>query len=390
MTYLTKKYPLSFLTACVIICLSLFPIPELPQVEVPLADKWTHMVMYGAFCLIIWFEYLRSHNRIQTGKITLCGWFCPIVMSGLLELAQEYLTNCRSGEWMDLLANTIGATIAYLLGWTVLRRIVSPKTVASLLLLLFALPTLAQEGYPANYARGPRFKALIYYSNNVESAHKEFAEQALKFFHKLSYGEGFLYDKTTDLSQYTDEQLAEYDVQIWLNNSVHGEKERKAFERYMENGGGWIGFHAAAYNDKNTRWPWFVNFLGGGVFYCNNWPPQPALAVTDTDQHTVTKSLPREFVIPSSEWYQWNPSPRKNPDVEVLLSISPKNYPLGIKDVVKFGDFPIVWTNKKYRMVYLNGGHGDECFTDATTNLLYVNVFRWVVSTSPKGNPFEK
>jgi type 1 glutamine amidotransferase/VanZ family protein len=390
MTYLTKKYPLSFLTACVIICLSLFPIPELPQVEVPLADKWTHMVMYGAFCLIIWFEYLRSHNRIQTGKITLCGWFCPIVMSGLLELAQEYLTNCRSGEWMDLLANTIGATIAYLLGWTVLRRLVSPKTVASLLLLLFALPTLAQEGYPANYARGPRFKALIYYSNNVESAHKEFAEQALKFFHKLSYGEGFLYDKTTDLSQYTDEQLAEYDVQIWLNNSVHGEKERKAFERYMENGGGWIGFHAAAYNDKNTRWPWFVNFLGGGVFYCNNWPPQPALVVTDTDQHTVTKSLPREFVIPSSEWYQWNPSPRKNPDVEVLLSISPKNYPLGIKDVVKFGDFPIVWTNKKYRMVYLNGGHGDECFTDATTNLLYVNVFRWVVSTSPKGNPFEK
>ena len=291
---------------------------------------------------------------------------------------------------MDLLANAIGATIAYLLGWIVLRKIVSPKAVASLLFLLFALPTLAQEGYPANYARGPRFKALIYYSNNVESAHKEFAEQALKFFHKLSYGEGFLYDKTTDLSQYTDEQLAEYDVQIWLNNSVHGEKERKAFERYMENGGGWIGFHAAAYNDKNTRWPWFVNFLGGGVFYCNNWPPQPALVVTDTDQHTVTKSLPREFVIPSSEWYQWNPSPRKNPDVEVLLSISPKNYPLGIKDVVKFGDFPIVWTNKKYRMVYLNGGHGDECFTDATTNLLYVNVFRWVVSTSPKGNPFEK
>ena len=224
----------------------------------------------------------------------------------------------------------------------------------------------------------------------MDPRYKEYAEQALKFFHKLSSGEGFLYDKTTDLSQYTDEQLAEYDVQIWLNNSVHGEKERKAFERYMENGGGWIGFHAAAYNDKNTRWPWFVNFLGGGVFYCNNWPPQPALVMTDTDQHTVTKSLPREFVIPSSEWYQWNPSPRKNPDVEVLLSITPKNYPLGIKDVVKFGDFPIVWTNKKYRMVYLNGGHGDECFSDATTNLLYVNVFRWVVSTSPKGNPFEK
>jgi hypothetical protein len=45
----------------------------------------------------------------------------------------------------------------------------------------------------------------------------------------------------------------------------------------MENGGGWVGFHVAAYNDKNTNWPWFVDFLGGGVFYCNNWPPQPVL-----------------------------------------------------------------------------------------------------------------
>ena len=84
-----KTYPLSISTACVIICLSLCPFQELPKVDVPFADKWTHMVMYGVFCLIIWFEYLRSHHRIQTGKITLYGWLCPIVMSGLLELAQE-------------------------------------------------------------------------------------------------------------------------------------------------------------------------------------------------------------------------------------------------------------------------------------------------------------
>lgn len=385
-----RKYPLTLLTLCVILCLSLFPIPEIPHTsDVPFMDKWTHMVMYGWFCLVIWYEYRRWHKKIDAGKITLYGLIFPVVISGLLELAQEYLTSCRSGEWLDLLANTTGAVIANVLGWTVVRKLVSVKSTATLLLLFLTIPTIAQDGYPASYASAPRFKTLIYYSNNVESAHREFAEQALKFFHKLSYGEGFLYDKTTDLSQYTDEQLAEYDIQIWLNNSVHSEKERKAFERYMENGGGWMGFHAAAYNDKNTRWPWYLNFLGGGVFYCNNWPPQPALVVTDTDKHAVTKSLPREFVIPSSEWYQWNPSPRKNPDVEVLLSISSKNYPFGIKDVVKFGDFPIVWTNKKYRMIYLNGGHGDECFTDATTNLLYVNAFRWVVSTSPKGDPFK-
>lgn len=235
----------------------------------------------------------------------------------------------------------------------------------------------AQE-YPADYAQAPRFKVLFYYSEQVEEAHQQFAKQAIDFFWKLSWGEGYLYEVTTDLSKYSDEQLKEFDLQVWLNNSPGSEPERRAFERYMENGGGWVGFHAAAYNDKNTNWPWFVDFLGGGVFYCNNWPPQPVLVDIDTNDHAVTKNLPQHYVMPSSEWYQWNPSPRDNKDVEVLLSISPKNYPLGIKDIVRWGDFPVVWTNTKYRMIYLNCGHGDEMFGDATQNLLYVNAFRWI------------
>lgn len=123
-----RKYPLAVFTACVIICLSLFPIPEIPQAEnVPFMDKWTHMVMYGGFCLVIWYEYLRSHKTVNARRITVYGYLCPVIMSGLLELAQEHLTNCRSGEWMDLLANTTGATLATLTGWTLLRKIIQPK-----------------------------------------------------------------------------------------------------------------------------------------------------------------------------------------------------------------------------------------------------------------------
>lgn len=244
--------------------------------------------------------------------------------------------------------------------------------------------------YPANYAKVPRFKALIHYSTEVEEAHREFAEEAVTFFKRLNYGDGFILDITTDFSAYPYERLKEYDVVVMLNNSPYSETDRKAFEQYMENGGGWVGFHAAAYNDKNTNWSWFVDFLGGGVFYCNNWPPQPVKLTMDNQRHPVTKNLPASFIAPESEWYQWTPSPRLNKDVEVLLSISEDNYPLGIKDVVNFGDFPVVWTNKKYRMIYLNMGHGNDEFTDATQKLLFVNAFRWVVSQSPKGNPFEK
>ena len=264
-----------------------------------------------------------------------------------------------------------------------------------LLILLFTACTLltyaqVPEGYPANYAKAPRFKALIYYTQHAEEAHVQFAEQATTFFKKLNYGDGFVLDITTDFSKYPYEKLKEYNVIIMLNTSPNTKAERDAFEQYMENGGGWVGFHAAAYNDKNTHWPWFVKFLGGGAFYCNNWPPQPVLVEVDNEEHPVTKNLPASFVAPASEWYQWTPSPRQNKDVEVLLSLSPKNYPLGIKDVVNFGDFPIVWSNKNYRMIYLNMGHGDEEFIDGTQNLLLVNAFRWVVSKDKSGNPFLK
>ncbi len=266
------------------------------------------------------------------------------------------------------------------------------KHILTLLFAICALSVHAQvpEGYPANYARGPRFKALVYYTQHAEEAHVQFSRQAVEFFKKLNYGEGFILDITTDLSSYPYEKLKEYNVVVMLNGCPMSKPERDAFEKYMENGGGWVGLHAAAYNDKNTNWPWFVDFLGGGVFYCNNWPPQPVLVEVENAEHPVTKNLPASFVAPSSEWYQWNPSPRTNKEVEVLLSISPKNYPLGIKDVVNFRDFPIVWSNTKYRMIYLNFGHGDEEFTNATQNLLFINAFRWVLSMDKAGNPFEK
>lgn len=248
---------------------------------------------------------------------------------------------------------------------------------------------ILRDGYPASYAKAPRFNALIYYSDTAEEVHVQFAHQAIDFFHKLSYGEGYTYEVTTSLLEYTD-RLSDFDIIVAINAMPSDSIERVTFERYIESGGGWMGFHASAYNDVRTQWPWFNRFLGAGVFYCNTWPPQPALIdVSDVAAHPVTRNLPSSFVAPACEWYQWtDPSPCENEDVEVLLSLSPRNYPIGIKDIVKHGDFPVVWSNRRYRMIYLNMGHGDVGFTDATQNLLFVNAFRWIVSRSSGSNPF--
>lgn len=238
----------------------------------------------------------------------------------------------------------------------------------------------AQAVPKASYAgKEKRFKALLYYSDKVEEAHAQFAHQAIDFFKKLTVGDGW----TLDVSKDKLPDLASYDVVIMPDVMPWNAADRTRFEEYMENGGGWLGFHGAGYNDASTGWDWFKNFLGGFSFLCNTWPPQPALVEVEGFDHPVTKNLPARYVAPASEFYQWQPDPRSNPDLRILASLARENFPMGLKDIVFGGDFPVVWTNTKYRMVYINMGHGDETFTDATQNLLFINALRWLAFHKP-------
>lgn len=238
-------------------------------------------------------------------------------------------------------------------------------------------------------AQFPRFKALAFYSDEVEPAHVEFAHEAIRFFEDLTWGDTYVLDTSSNMDDLNAEKLKDYTVIIMLNDFPHSEKQRIAFQEYMENGGGWFGFHVAAYNDHDTNWSWFLEFLGGGVFWRNNWPPMPAKLVVEKHEHPVTKALPNHFMSPINEWYQWKPSPRSNPDIEVLVSLSEDNYPFGLKDIIPDGDCPVVWTNKRYRMIYMNMGHGPKIFTDPVQNALIISGFRWVVASDVKGNVFE-
>lgn len=206
----------------------------------------------------------------------------------------------------------------------------------------------------------------------------QFANDALDFYKKLADEKNFSFDSTTDWSNLNSENLAKYQLVLWLDDSPHSHDQKQAFEEYMEKGGGWLGFHVAGYNDKNSHWPWFVQFLGGAVFYTNNWPVMTAKLKVDTNDHPVTARLPAEYQSPPNEFYQWIPSPRENSDVKVLVTLDPSNYPLGKKDLLTGGDIPVVWTNTKYRMLYINMGHGDKILTDETQNKLFEDAILWV------------
>ena len=112
------------------------------------------------------------------------------------------------------------------------------------------------------YAQTPKFRALAFYSTIVESDHVDFAKDAIAFYSKMAAEKGFAIDTTQNWDKLNTENLKNYKIVIWLNDFPHTEVQRQAFEKFMENGGCWIGFHVSGYNDKGTHWPWYVNFLG--------------------------------------------------------------------------------------------------------------------------------
>ena len=116
------KYPLSVICIILVWGLSLTPFfPETPLSKVKFIDKWTHLVMYGGTCLVIWWEYRRKHGQPNYRRLITWGWLALVLMGGVLELLQEYTTTTRSGDWLDFAANTLGATLGSVIGFLMIK-----------------------------------------------------------------------------------------------------------------------------------------------------------------------------------------------------------------------------------------------------------------------------
>ena len=115
--HLTSNYPISCLYMAFIWVLCFMDVPHTPLDNITLIDKWTHILMYAGTCATIWYEYLRRHDSIVRARVFLLAWLAPLVMSGLIEILQEYCTGGRrSGDWFDFAANAIGVTLGNVIG----------------------------------------------------------------------------------------------------------------------------------------------------------------------------------------------------------------------------------------------------------------------------------
>ncbi len=123
MWYYLKKYPISLTIIAIVIYLSFFKPPSLDVGKIPNLDKLVHICMYGGVSGMLWIEFLLNHRRYE--DVLWHAWIgavlCPIAMSGIIEILQEYCTTYRGGDWLDFLANTIGVTLATLVSYFIIR-----------------------------------------------------------------------------------------------------------------------------------------------------------------------------------------------------------------------------------------------------------------------------
>ncbi|HKP16483.1 MAG TPA: ThuA domain-containing protein [Gemmatimonadaceae bacterium] len=237
----------------------------------------------------------------------------------------------------------------------------------SLLLSLVVLLASACAHAPPPSAE-PSFRVLAFFTGKQDQAHISFLGEAVRWFPVQAARNGFSFDTTSDWRRLNDAELARYQVVVFLDTRPEDPAQRAAFQRYVERGGAWMGFHFAGFalgqSKYPANWPWYHDtFIGAGQYASNTWRPTSAVLRVEDPSHPATRGLPRSFRSNPSEWYRWEHDLRTNPDIDILLAIDSTSFPLGTgpkpHEIWHSGYYPVAWTNRKYRMIYFNFGHND-------------------------------
>ena len=103
--------------AIAIALLSLWEHPTLPPLVLRWSDKTWHTLMYvvQAVALLLPVLALGGAKRAGLWKRYAWAWLLTVGYGGLMEVLQANCTRTRTGDWIDLVADIVGASIGLVL-----------------------------------------------------------------------------------------------------------------------------------------------------------------------------------------------------------------------------------------------------------------------------------
>lgn len=165
----------------------------------------------------------------------------------------------------------------------------------TLIIQLSIKPVLAQQ-----------FEVMVYTSPDrwhdatLPIAMKEFDQMAEQHDFGLIWGQNDGRGAISDL--FTEEFLSGIDVVVFLHSRGYDltEKQVENFKYFIQNGGGFVGIHAASANRNQEEW---FQQLVGRVF-TDHPEEQTAVMNVQTKNHPATMHLPDNWIW-TDEWYSF-------------------------------------------------------------------------------------
>jgi len=271
------------------------------------------------------------------------------------------------------------------------------RTIIAGILVFMVSSTTAQQN-------DTLFKVVAFYTAREDQAHISFVHEANRWFPAMAKRYHFVYDSTNNWDNLNTAFLSQYQVVIFLDTRPEQTMQRDAFEKYMKNGGAWMGFHFAGFaltpSAVPQNWDWYHHvFIGAGQYKGNTWRPTSAILRVEDSIHPATRHLPHTFKSSPNEWYSWEKDLRTSDSIKILLAIDSASFPLGTgpkpTEIWHSGYYPVVWTNKHYKMIYFNMGHNDIDyeykakkelsfqFVNETQNRLVMDALLWLAGREP-------
>ncbi|MEM9547347.1 MAG: ThuA domain-containing protein [Bacteroidota bacterium] len=164
-------------------------------------------------------------------------------------------------------------------------------------------------------------------------------------------------DSTTNSSDFNTENLSKYAAVIFFNTTgnVLNVQEEIAFQNYIQEGGGYVGIHAAS--DTEHDWAWYGRLVG--AYFISHPKIQEAKFIVEDASFAATNFLPKEW-IRTDELYNLG---IVNKEVNVVLSVDEESYEGGTNGK----EHPMAWYHEYDggRAFYTALGHTHSSYEEA-------------------------
>jgi uncharacterized protein len=206
----------------------------------------------------------------------------------------------------------------------------------------------------AGAADGGKVLSILAFSKTKAFRHDSIAP-ATAALSEIAAKHNAMFESTED-AEVLVTKLPNASVVVFLmtTGDVLDDTQQTALERYMRQGGGFVGVHSSA--DTEHDWPFYRDL--NGAWFADHPPTQPAKLIVE--DNALVAFLPREWTR-TDEWYNFKDNPRTR-GVTVLLRLDESSYRGGTHG----DDHPIAWTHSvgEGRAFYTGLGHNEESWQE--------------------------